>query len=71
MWRRCIMSVKDLIKNEIEKLPENLLEEVFDFIRFLEIKREKILLTSASQKLSMTSYEKVWDNEEDAVYDNL
>ena len=30
------MSVKDLIKNEIEKLPENLLEEVFDFIRILE-----------------------------------
>jgi hypothetical protein len=65
------MSVKDLIKNEIEKLPENLLEEVFDFIRFLEIRREKLLLTSASQKLSMTSFEKVWDNEEDAVYDNL
>jgi len=65
------MSVKDLIKNEIEKLPENLLEEVFDFIRFLEIKREKILLARASQKLSMTSFEKVWDNEEDAVYDSL
>ena len=65
------MSVKDLIKNEIEKLPENLLEEVFDFIRFLEIRREKLLLTSASQKLSMTSFEKVWDNEEDAVYDSL
>jgi hypothetical protein len=30
------MSVKDLIKNEIEKLPENLLEEVFNSIRFLE-----------------------------------
>jgi hypothetical protein len=65
------MSVKDLIKNEIDKLPENLLEEVFDFIRFLEIKREKILLTRASQKLSITSFEKVWDNEEDAVYDSL
>ncbi len=65
------MSVKDLIKNEIEKLPENLLEEVFDFIRFLEIKREKNLLTKASQKLSVTTFEKVWDNEEDAVYDSL
>ncbi len=65
------MSVKDLIKNEIEKLPEYLLEEVFDFIRFLEIKREKNLLTRASQKLSVTTFEKVWDNEEDAVYDSL
>ena len=65
------MSVKDLIKNEIEKLPENLLEEFFDFIRFLEIKREKVLLTKAFQKLSMTSFEKVWDNEEDTVCDSL
>ncbi len=65
------MSVKELIKNEIEKLPENLLQEVFDFIRFLETKREKSLLVKASQELSLTSFEKVWDNEEDAVYDSL
>ncbi len=35
------MSVKDIIKNEIDKLPENLLQEVFDFIQFLESKRER------------------------------
>lgn len=65
------MSVKDLIKSEIEKLPENLLEEVFDFIQFLETKREKGLLAKASQEISRVSFEKVWDNEEDAVYDSL
>ncbi len=65
------MSVKEMIKNEIEKLPENILQEVFDFIQFLENKKEKALLVKASQELSAASFEKVWDNEEDAVYDNL
>ena len=54
-----------------EKLPENLLAEVFDFIQFLEIKREKNLLAKASQELSTASFEKIWDNKEDAVYDSL
>ena len=65
------MSVKDLIKSEIEKLPENLLEEVFDFIQFLEMKREKVLLVKAAQDMSRATFEKAWDNEEDAVYDSL
>jgi hypothetical protein len=37
------MSVKEMIKSEIEKLPENLLQEVFDFIQFLETKEKKCL----------------------------
>lgn len=65
------MSVKELIKNEIEKLPENVLHEVLDFIQFLEVKREKMLLVRASQEMSRPSFERIWDNEEDAVYDSL
>lgn len=65
------MSVKEMIKNEIEKLPENVLHEVFDFIQFIENKRERTLLVKASQDLSRTSFKKIWDNEEDAVYDSL
>jgi len=65
------MSVKEVIKKEIDKLPEDILAEVFDFIQFLESKKEKTLLTKASQKLSEVSFKKVWDNDEDAVYDRL
>ena len=65
------MSVKEMIKKEIDKLPENLLAEVFDFIQFLESKREKNSLARASQEMSKTSFEKIWDNKEDAVYDSL
>ena len=65
------MSVRELIKSELEKLPENLLEEVFDFMKFLEMKREKMLLVKAAQRMSGASFEKVWDNDADAVYDSL
>ena len=65
------MSVKEIIKNEIDKLPENLLSEVLDFIQFLERKKERTLLAKASQKLSTASFQKIWDNDEDAVYDSL
>ncbi len=65
------MTVKDMIKNEVDRLPENLLVEVYDFILFLETKKEKALLTKASQQLSEASFEKIWIKEEDAVYDTL
>lgn len=65
------MSVKERIKDEIDRLPENLLPEVFDFIQFLETKRERALLVKASEELSRASFERIWDNEEDAVYDSL
>lgn len=65
------MSVKEVIKKEIDKLPEDILAEVFDFIQFLESKSGETLLIKASQKLSEVSFKKIWDNKEDAVYDSL
>ena len=65
------MSVKDMIKKELEKLPESILTEVVDCIQFLELKREKSILAKASQELSTASFQKIWDNKEDAIYDSL
>ena len=65
------MLVKELIKKEIDKLPEDILAEVFDFIQFLESKGEKNLLVRSFQELSAKSFKRVWDNEEDAIYDTL
>jgi len=62
---------KELIKKEIDKLPEDILAEVFDFIQFLESKREKNFLVRSSQELSAASFQRIWDNEEDAVYDKV
>ncbi|MBI5206229.1 MAG: toxin-antitoxin system, antitoxin component, Xre family protein [Candidatus Firestonebacteria bacterium] len=65
------MLVRDIVKKEIDKLPDNLLFEVFDFIKFLEIKKEKDLFVKNAQELSNVSFAKVWDNEEDSIYDKL
>ena len=65
------MSDKELIKKEIDKLPEDILIEVFDFIQFLERKRERDLLVRSSEELSSASFQKIWDNEEDSVYDTV
>ncbi|MGR3310764.1 MAG: DUF2281 domain-containing protein [Candidatus Brocadiales bacterium] len=65
------MSVKEMIKEEIDKLPEDILEEVFNFIQFLESKKGKTMLAKTSQELSIASFQKVWDNEEDAIYDTI
>jgi hypothetical protein len=63
------MSNKELIKREIDKLPEEVLGGVLDFIQFVEIKRERDILARSSQALSADSFQRLWDNEEDAVYD--
>jgi len=65
------MTVKDLIKKEIEKLPEGRLSEVLDFIQFLELKEGDRGLIAAAQRISERSFSHVWDNEEDAAYDAL
>ncbi|RJP17569.1 MAG: DUF2281 domain-containing protein [Candidatus Abyssobacteria bacterium SURF_5] len=65
------MSLRETIKNEIDKLPEKLLAEVYDFIQYLEGKRDRGHLLKSCQELSSASFKKVWDNEEDSAYDNL
>ncbi|MBS3906054.1 MAG: DUF2281 domain-containing protein [Syntrophaceae bacterium] len=65
------MIIKELIKKEIEKLPEDILAEVFDFIQFLESKKRRDLLAKSSQELSNPTFQRIWDNEEDAVYDRV
>ena len=65
------MSVRELIKSEIDKIPEDILQEILDFIQFLELKKEKSILAKSCQNLSEKSFDKIWDNDEDAVYDKL
>ena len=54
-----ICSIKELVIKEIEKTPEPILEEVFDFIVFLKNKSNIIPETAI---LSESSLEKDWLN---------
>lgn len=64
------MSTQELIANEIEKLPEALRREVYDFARFL---REKSADESFNGLvLSNSALKKDWDTpEEDAAWASL
>lgn len=64
------MSTKELLMNEIEQVPEHLLNEVLDFVHFLKAKiiREEI----ASAVVSESSLGKDWlKAEEDEAWQNL
>ncbi len=64
------MEVKELVLKEIEKVPEEYLIEILDFVRFLESKvlGEKMATAIASE----TSLKKDWlGPEEDEAWRNL
>ncbi len=60
----------EILVEKIKQLPQQRIAEVEDFVDFLAQREEKKLVQSAA-KLSEDSFRKVWDNEEDAVYDEL
>jgi hypothetical protein len=63
------MTTKELIKKEVDKLPEALQREVYDFARFL---REKSDAEFDGLLLSNSTLNKDWDTpEEDAAWASL
>jgi hypothetical protein len=55
---------------KIRRLPPDKLAEVEDFVDFLEHREDRRLVHAAS-RLSQKSFSKVWDNPDDAAYDQL
>jgi hypothetical protein len=65
------MTVKDKLRQEIEVLSDQMAEEVYCFVRFIEVEKEKEKFTGFAQKVSEQSFQHIWDNQEDAAYDKL
>lgn len=63
------MQEKELIE-KIKGLPPDRIAEVVDFVDFLT-HRDDSLLVQVSSRISEPAFAKVWDNPEDAEYDNL
>ncbi len=61
---------EDLL-DKIRELPPDKITEVEDFVDFLRMKSDELLAKHAVTKLSEKAFEKVWDNDDDAEYDNL
>jgi hypothetical protein len=63
------MQEEDLVA-KIRSLPPDRMAELVDFVEFLS-QRDDRLLTQAATKASEPAFAQVWENEEDADYDNL
>jgi hypothetical protein len=64
------MTIKELILQEIENIPENLLQEVLDFIQFLQVKHQPEILET--MLLSESSLRKDWlRTEEEEAWQDL
>ncbi len=64
------MSARDLIENEVTKLPETLQREVYDFARFLRLKRDEESFNGLL--LSESALVEDWNMpEEDAAWASL
>ncbi|HBF12858.1 MAG TPA: toxin-antitoxin system, antitoxin component, Xre family protein [Deltaproteobacteria bacterium] len=61
----------DSLVNKIKSLPPDALSEVLDFIEFLIQKNKKSSLTTMASRASEPTFEKEWDNPDDAEYDKL
>lgn len=58
----------DLIE-KIRQLPPHRLAEVGDFVDFLHAREDEQRHTRTASRASEPSFDSVWNNDEDAVYD--
>jgi hypothetical protein len=59
------------IAEKLQQLPLERIMEVEDFIDFLKHRVEEGQLTKSAMITSEASFQRIWDNAEDAEYDRL
>lgn len=62
--------IRELI-DKLEALPPERIAEVEDFIDFIKQRDQDRKITQAAMKTAEPSLQKVWDNPDDAIYDDL
>ncbi len=62
--------IRELIE-KLEALPPERIAEVEDFVDFLNSRSTDRRLTQAASQTAEPSFAQVWDNPDDAVYDQL
>ncbi len=56
---------------KIDRLPPERVAEIEDFVDFIRQRDQDQRLTRAAARVSETTFQKVWDNTDDAAYDQL
>ena len=59
------------IQEKLGRLTPNRLTEVEDFIDFLQQRDQDTVLRKSYSGASVEAFERVWNNDNDAVYDHL
>ena len=62
---------QDTLYKKIQNLPPERVAEVEDFVDFLAARDHDRALVYAATRLSEASFAEVWDNADDADYDQL
>lgn len=60
-----------VLLSKIRELPSDKVAEIEDFVDFLRQRDEDRRLVDAATRLSEEAFRAVWDNPDDAEYDNL
>jgi hypothetical protein len=60
-----------LLIEKLERLSQARLSEVADFVDFLQQREREETLKQDFAHASSAAFNKVWDNDEDAIYDSL
>lgn len=61
----------NMLQRKLSKLSEFKLAEVNDFVDFLISKKEEQNLRASYTSASKASFNEIWDNKEDGIYDDL
>jgi hypothetical protein len=59
------------LAEKLETLSPEQIAEVEDFVEFVRLRSEHRMLTRAAAAASAPSFEAIWNNPEDSVYDAL
>ncbi len=65
------MANREQIIKRIEGLPEELVDEISDFVEFVAARRADGEFTSVVARAQQDSMNKVWKNEEDEVWNDV
>lgn len=60
-----------ILIDKIKRLPPERVAEVEDFVDFLRAREDGRRLASAAARTSEESFARIWDNDEDSVYDRI
>jgi hypothetical protein len=60
-----------VIMDKLQRLSPEKIAEVEDFVDFLQQRELENQMTKAAAQVAEPSFQNVWDNSEDAVYDRL